>query len=240
MDNPINQGIAFMDEKQLYTIRRAYDKTVSLFREGIDPMDAVPVQFKNSPEFKAFMEDTGGSCGSGSPEIREYLDPRPEMNFLDCGCCANLANYRLDRWPSTYYGVDISPELINAMKGFAAKMGSSIGGLWVADLTKLPFPGKFFDFASAIGIFEYCGLEYIKRALMEISRVLKPAARMVIDIPNPSHRHCQTMVTLEEYMGRPHIQKSREDFERTLADRFSVEKTDDSKVMIRYFAANGE
>ena len=103
-----------MDE-QLIKIRQAYNRTVAEYNAGVDPREAIPKEFRNSDEYKSFMAEVGTSCGSGSPGIREWLRPRTGMRFLDGGCCANLANYRLDRWPCTYYGVDISPALMEAM-----------------------------------------------------------------------------------------------------------------------------
>lgn len=221
--------------EQLERIRKAYDLTVEWYNKGIDPLDNVPEELKNLPEFKAFQEETGISCSSGAPENREYLDPQPCMNFLDAGCGGGLAAYRLDRWPSTYYGVDISPRLIRAMQGFAENEKISTGGLWVADLADLPFDDDFFDIAAVIGVFEYHTLDYIAEALKELHRVLKPRARIVMDIPNLEHPHVKVMFKLEEYLGRPNIPKSRSAFEEILTPQFSIERTDDTQVMLKYF-----
>jgi len=140
---------------RLKQISRAYDLTVEQHREGIDPLDGLPEGFRNSDEFKAFQKGAGSELtGSNAPENRRFLDPQPGMRFLDAGCCANLANYRFDTWPSVYYGVDISSSLIDAMKGFAAHNRISVGGLEVAELAALPFKENFFDIASVIGVLE--------------------------------------------------------------------------------------
>lgn len=222
--------------KQLERIRKAYNLTVEQYNKGFDSFTNVPKNFKNTPDFKAFLEGTGPLLtGSGVPEYKEYLAPKSGMRFLDAGCCANLANYRLDKWGSTYYGVDIAPALINAMKGFVKHNQISIGGLYVAEITRLPFDDCFFDVAAVIGVLEYCSFGYTKAALSELNRVLKIQSKMVLDIPNLEHPHVNTMFKLEEYLARPNIPKSRSAFEKILASLFSVERVDDSRIMLKYF-----
>lgn len=188
-------------DKQLEYTRRAYDLTVEQYEKDVDPLDGIPEELKNSPDFKSMIRDKD-KLNSSAPDIKEYLKPKPGMRFLDAGCCANLANYRLDRWRSTYYGVDISPALINAMKNFVAWNNISIGGLWVSDISRLPFDDNFFDIAAVIGVLQYCTLKYIKASLFELNRVLKPKAKMVLDIPNQKHPHLRIILKLEEYLGR--------------------------------------
>lgn len=106
---------------QLNRIRKAYDLTVEQYRHGIDPLAPVPEAFKNSSEFKTFVAESKKRCNSNASENKAYLDPQPGMRFLNTGCCANLANYRFDQWPSLYYGVDISPALIEAMQEFVKR-----------------------------------------------------------------------------------------------------------------------
>ena len=218
--------------QQLEQVRQAYDLTVEQYRSGTDWLAQVPEAFKNSPEFQALMQEP---CNSGAPENRQYLDPQPGMRFLDVGCCANLANHRLDQWPSTYYGVDISPALIETMQGFVANHQIYIGGLHVAEVADLPFDADFFDIADVIGVLEYCTLDYTEWALAELNRVLKPDARMVMDIPNLAHPLVETMFQLEDYLGRPNVPKPQAAFERLLTPLFAVDHVDDSHVMLKYF-----
>jgi len=220
-------------KRQLERIRQAYDLTLEQYRTGTDELAGVPEAFKNSSEFQSLMRKPGNN--SGAPEDRQYLEPQPGMRFLDVGCSANLANYRLDQWPSTYYGVDISPALIEAMQGFAASHQISIGGLRVAEAADLPFDADFFDIAAVIGVLEYCTPDYTERALVELNRVLKPDARVVLSIPNLAHPLVETMFQLEEYLGRPNIPKSRAAFERLLTPLFAVDQSDDSGVELKYF-----
>jgi SAM-dependent methyltransferase len=219
-------------EQRLDRVRQAYDLTVEQYRSGVDWLAQVPEVFKASSEFQALMQEP---CNSNAPENKEYLKPQPGMRFLDVGCCANLANYRLDRWPSTYFGVDISPALIEAMQGFAANHHIPVGGLHIAEIVSLPYDDNFFDIADVIGVLEYCTLDYTERALVELNRVLKPDARMVVDTPNLDHPLVEAMFQLEDYLGRPNVPKTRTAFERLIASLFAVDDADESHVMLKYF-----
>ena len=221
---------------RLKKISEAYDLTVEQHRQGIDHLVGLPDGFRNSDKFREFQKGAGSELtASNAPENRRFLDPQPGMRFLDAGCCANLANYRFDTWPCVYYGVDISPALIDAMKGFATHNRISVGGLEVAELAALPFDENFFDIALVIGVLEYADMDYCRVALLELNRVLRNGSRIVVDIPNLGHAHIQTMFTLEEYLGRPNVPKARAQFEQVLAPLFTIAKADDSRVMLKYF-----
>lgn len=222
-----------MDDN-LEKVRKAYDLTVEQFRNGIDPLANIPDEIKNSDFYKSLKIESS-SLNSSAADVKEYLAPSPGMKFLDAGCSANLVNYRLDRWPSTFYGIDISPALIEAMRGFVKRENITIGGLEVAEIADIPFEDNFFDIASVIGVLEYCSLDYIRKAIEELNRVLKPGAKVVMDIPNPDHPYVTDMQRLEEYLQRPIHIHPRAEFEAALLPHFSIERIDDSRVMIKYF-----
>ena len=221
---------------RLLRIQAAYDQATRKYLAGADPLDAVPAELKNNPVFIEFFADSKkGLNNSNTIDNWTFLRPETGMTFLDAGCCANLASYRFDRLPCTYYGVDISPEIIRAMKAFADKEGIRVGGLEVAELSDLPFEDSFFDLASVIGVLSYFELDYIERTLFELRRVLKPGAKMVVDIANPAHPHQAVMFEFEEYLGMPNVLNPPEEFEKILRSMFRIEKTDASQVMLKYF-----
>jgi ubiquinone/menaquinone biosynthesis C-methylase UbiE len=221
-------------DRQLERVRKAYDLTVEQYHKGIGPLDSVPEDIKNSLFYKSLAEDKS-VLNSGSLDVKEYLNPESGKRFLDAGCSANLVNYRLDRWPSIYYGVDISPALISAMKNFVSREHITIGGLYLSDLSGLPFDDDFFDISAVIGVMEYCSLEYIKTALSELKRVLKAESAVVLDIPNQHHLYANDMAKLEKHLKRPIFLHSRARFEELLEPQFSIERVDDSSVMLKYF-----
>jgi ubiquinone/menaquinone biosynthesis C-methylase UbiE len=221
-------------EKLLDMVRKAYDLTVEQYLQRINPLDDILEAIKNSPFYKSLAEDHD-ELNAGSPEVKDYLNPESGMQFLDAGCSANLVNYRLDRWPSTFYGVDISPALIDAMKKCVSRENIIIGGLYVTDLTRLPFDDSFFHISMVIGVLEYCTFEYLKTALFKLNRVMKPGARVALDIPNPNYLFVHDMERLELHLKRPIFIHPRSEFEKLLEPLFSTERVEDSKVMLKYF-----
>ncbi|OGO36001.1 MAG: hypothetical protein A2147_10710 [Chloroflexi bacterium RBG_16_57_8] len=221
-------------DRRLGAIGKAYDLTVEQYRIGTDPLKDVSEDIRSSQFYRSFAEGKTDT-NSAAADINEYLCPEDGMRFLDVGCCANLVNYRLDRWPSNYYGVDISPALVNAMKAFVARQGVSIGGLHVAELARLPFADGFFDIAAVIGVLEYCSLRYIRKGLLELNRVMRPGSRVIVDVPNRDHPYARDMARLEEYLERPIVLHFRSKFEDALKGLFSIDHVGDSNVMIKYF-----
>ena len=220
---------------QLERIRRAYDLTVRQYESGSDPLSSVPDDLKKTPEFQTFLDETGDACHGGAPDVREYLNPGKGMRFLDVGCSAGLKTYRLYQWPSTYFGADISPLLVEAMRKYAANNAINIGGLHVADAANLPFESDYFDIAAMVGVLEYCTLDYVEASLLELSRVLRDGGKMVVDIANLAHPHVDMMFSLEECLSRPQVAHERSAFEGLLARQFEIDSVDSSRVMLKYF-----
>ena len=158
------------------------------------------------------------------------------MKFLDVGSCANLICKKLHEWPSEYYGIDISSKLIKASQNFVKRNNINIGGLYVAEVAQMPFENNFFDICAVIGVLEYFDIEYIKKALKELHRVLRPQSKIVVDMPDFKHPDCSTMIELEGYLGRTRKNiPSNEEFEKEFKKLFSIERVD-NQIMRSYFA----
>lgn len=223
-------------EDQLRLIREAYDRTVEDHAKGLEEESFLPEAFKKSSEYVRF-KGAEHACHSGDPRIRDFLDPGTDMRFLDVGSCANLLGYRLHEWSSLYFGVDISPRLIAVVQDFVRSHDITIGGLHTAEAARLPFEYKFFDIAACIGVLEYYDTDYIGRSLTEIRRVLKSGGRFVVDMPNQDHSDFETMIRLEEFLGRPRFHlPSRKAFEDRLHEDFEIAGIDDAGLMILYSA----
>jgi ubiquinone/menaquinone biosynthesis C-methylase UbiE len=222
---------------QIEIIRQAYDETVDRYFAGVEDEVLLPSEFRNSERYARFKECMRqGPCGSHDPRIPLYLAPQSGMNFLDIGSGVNLIARGLEKWSSTYYGIDISGKLVHVTRNHAERNGCAIGGLSVADAAHIPFRDGFFDIGAAIGVFEYYDLAYIGIALQELRRVLKPQGRAVIDMPNGNHPAVDTMIELEAYLGRSRdVIPTSEEMEHELRRWFSVERIDDSHIMTLYF-----
>ncbi len=224
-----------MDHDHLSDIRRAYDQDVDDFRAGVDPLSRIPEALRTSEEAQKVLNKEG--VGSADPEYKVFLDPQSGMKFLDVGSCANLFNGTFDEWPSTYYGIDISPKLVEAMQGVAESRKIPIGGLFVADVANMPFQNNFFDIAEVIGVLEYFDGEYIQKAMQEMHRVMKPKTRMIFDMPNLDNPAHKVMMQLEEFQGRkyPEHIPTQQEIVDILEPFFSIVKIDASRGMTAYF-----
>jgi len=225
------------NRNQILNIKKAYDDTVVRYYNGIEDVDLLPDEFKNSIRYsklKKLLELT--SFNSSNSEIKEYLYPQQGMAFLDVGSCVNLIENKLFKWPSVYFGIDISPNLIEISKKFVERNNINIGGLYVEEVARMPFENDFFNICAVIGVLEYYDIKYIRNSLKELYRVLKPDSRMVIDMPNQNHPDVDTMFEFEEYLGRPRYKlPTNGQFELELKQLFIIDKIDDSTLMKVYF-----
>ena len=100
--------------------------------------------------------------------------------ILDLGCGPGVMTAEIIKNNWTYYGVDISPQMIEAARkkfGPAAKIFFSTG-----TAEKIDFPDNYFEVISAMGLVEY--LDDEPAVFTEIKRVLKPDGRLIVSIPN--------------------------------------------------------
>jgi len=104
--------------------------------------------------------------------VLRHLDPKKGDRVLEIGCSRGIIVNKLQELGIDAYGVDINPESI---KSGTAK------NLSVMDATKLDFSGESFD-----KIYSFHTIEHIpdlKKALEEMSRVLKPDGKIALIYP---------------------------------------------------------
>lgn len=117
-------------------VAKAYDKCNYLGLNGLDP--EYPEYIKNDPDYQLFLNASaeGLNSKSGDKDIKDYLSPAGNMNFIDLGCFLNLMFRVYNEWPSTYYGVDVSSETIKLLNTFAAEQNLAIGSLFCGGLVR--------------------------------------------------------------------------------------------------------
>jgi ubiquinone/menaquinone biosynthesis C-methylase UbiE len=215
-------------KNQLEIIAKSYDRCIDLGRKGIDPYKNLPEMITSDPdyiEYKAELKH--GFEGSGAKEIVQYLLPNSNMKFVDLGCCLNLMFRGYDKWPSEYYGVDISSETIKLLNEYVEKNRISIGLLYCGGIHETPFDNNYFDIASCIGVLEYFEKDYVEKALEEAHRIIKPNGKLVLDIPNIESVTGKMMMKIEEYIGRrERFNMLPDEFEDILRKYFTIEKND--------------
>lgn len=216
-----------MDET-LDRLARAYDRTVELHRRGISPLDELPRKLVEDPAVVELLE-LGRRVNSGDPALREHLDRGGRL--LDVGCCANLANYRLDRWSTRYHGVDIAGELLGAMAAFVRREGLEIGGLIRAEAARLPFTEDSFNAVAVIGVCGYLTMDYTVHCLDELERVTAPGGRLAVDLPDTGHRLHPALVRLGRALERPPLPVEPRWFEERLRESFEIHHRDEGLII---------
>lgn len=223
-------------DNQLRLIADSYDQGIDLGRNGIDPYSHLPESITGDPDYAFYKECEIDDIPSCHKEIREYLSPAANMNFIDLGCCLNLMFRGYDEWPSTYYGVDISRKTVELLEEFTSGKSLSIGSFYCGSIHETPFESGFFDIGTCIGVLEYYERTFVEKAIMEIHRILKPGGKFVLDTLNLGNPACRIAMRIEEYLGRPDkFDLPIPEFEDLLQNCFEIEKADKTGAMIQYF-----
>lgn len=224
--------------RQLEQVAKSYDVAIELGREGIDLYRNLPASITNDPDYLVYqkLEAENSLSDSGGVQIKEFLAPKAEMSFVDLGCCLNLMFRGYAKWPSRYFGVDISMETIRLLKDFTDSEKLSVGALRCCSVHDTLFEADFFDIGACIGVLEYFQKDFIAASLIEMHRIMKPAGRLVLDVPDLGSPECRIAMMIEEYLGRTDLYDlSSEAFENLLLPYFKIEKKEKVGAMIQYF-----
>ena len=214
-------------KSQLRLIEESYDTAIELGRKGIDLYKDLPEHIINDPAYPLFekiiMEE--GGANSGRKEIKDYLSPNTNMNFIDLGCCLNLMFRGYDTWPSTYHGVDISSKTIQLLDEFVTRRELPIGSIYCGSIHETPFEDNYFDIGACIGVLEYFEKDFVASAIVEAHRIIKPYGKFVLDIPCMGSPECRIMMIIEAHLGRPdRFDMPSREFEDILQNYFETEK----------------
>ena len=143
----------------------------------------VTAYFNRQPERYAAQYGKQTAAGYAFRVRREsllrLLGPGPGR-VLDIGCGPGVMTDEIVKQGWSYEGIDLAPEMIAvAQKHFANRTEINFQ---VGAVTQIPALDQFFDAVVAMGLMEY--LDDEAAALAEIRRVLKPAGRLIVSIPN--------------------------------------------------------
>lgn len=223
---------------QLELIAQSYDKDIEYGKDGVNPYELLPESITNHKHYGDFVKsyDEVGSSDSKRKEIKDYLQARQGMKFIDLGCCLNLMFNDYDKWPSQYFGIDISKKTIDLLENVVQTRKLDIGGLFCASVDQTPFDDEYFDIAACIGIVEYFDEEFLKDTIIESHRILRQKGKLVIDVPNIKSPLYEINQLIEAHIGRPsNFRVSLEAFNEILKDYFKIIKTEQVVGMVQYF-----
>ncbi|MBI3549119.1 MAG: class I SAM-dependent methyltransferase [Elusimicrobia bacterium] len=115
--------------------------------------------------------------------LRPYLSP--ESRFLDLGCGGGRILRRVAPWCAEAHGADISNRALEHARE-ACRAHANVRLHLVADWT-LDVGGRPFDLVFCHLMLSHVDVEPAVAYLQEVRRVLKPAGRLVFDLPNLLH-----------------------------------------------------
>ena len=141
-------------EKQLEIVAQSYDESIENGREGINLYDNLPdyiTSHNDYPEYVKLIRD-GGHSDSARKEVKNFLMPKVNMQFIDLGCCLNLMFKDYDKWDSNYNGIDISKKTIQLLEDVVKSRNLKIGSLHCGSIHDTPFEDDHFDIASCFSI----------------------------------------------------------------------------------------
>jgi SAM-dependent methyltransferase len=216
-------------ENQLELIAKSYDRHfIEYEKNGSLSYDNLPDYITNSPNYKYWKNESESNWQDNRRiELKDYLAPAKNMNFIQLGCSMNLKTKGYYKWPSVYYGVDISNETIQTLRWFVSENNISIGSLYCGSVHETPFAESYFDIGECIGVLEYYEKDFVLKAIKEFYRLLKPGGKFVLDIPNIESPSGQMMMSIEECMGRPDkFDMLPGEFEDMIKDYFEIEDSD--------------
>lgn len=111
--------------------------------------------------------------------LLDLADPRPRDHALDLATGTGLLALMMARTAARVTGADITPEMLEKARGRLAAAGLDNVEFLEAAVPELPFPDGSFDLVTCRLAFHH--FTDPAEALAEISRVLKPGGRFVME-----------------------------------------------------------
>jgi len=116
------------------------------------------------------------------PFITEFFKGRGVKSVLDLGCGAGRNTIYMARRDFEVYGIDISDEGIKLARRRIAS-GEPHVHLKLGSMFSLPYRDNSFDAVVSITVIHHGRLKWIKRAIRELKRVLKPGGLIFVTVP---------------------------------------------------------
>ena len=121
---------------------------------------------------------------TGLKEFNSKYDSLDKIKVLDFGCGIGRHVRTLNEFNIDGYGFDLSSEAINTAKQNFQELGllNLVEKVIIADITKLPYEDKYFNFMLSHGVLDSMPYSIAKDGLLELSRCLKDNGRIYFDL----------------------------------------------------------
>ena len=121
---------------------------------------------------------------TGLKEFNSKYDSLDKIKVLDFGCGIGRHVRTLNEFNIDGYGFDLSSEAINIAKQNFQELGllNLVEKVIIADITKLPYEDKYFNFMLSHGVLDSMPYSIAKDGLLELSRCLKDNGRIYFDL----------------------------------------------------------
>ena len=179
--------------------------------EGRDK-NPLPQITTRGQEVDVFVQNTiagtnGSLYGPLIGKLKEYPIPNLRLPaaqgaaFLDIGCNWGRWSIAATRMGYQVFGIDPSLKSIRAAYRVSHQLGLEIA-FAVADARFLPFPSSSFEQAFSYSVLQHFSKDDCRIALREIRRVLKPAGKSLVQMPNAFGPRC-LYIQLRRGFGDP-------------------------------------
>jgi len=141
--------------------------------------------------------------------VVELSAPHSDWNVLDIATGTGHTAFALSPHVASVTGIDLTPEMLREAETLKARQSFGNVVFKIADVHDLPFPDASFDLITCRRAAHH--FSNIRRALLEIRRVLVPGGRVVIDdrsVPEDDFVD-QCMNRLDTFHDESHVREYR-------------------------------
>lgn len=110
-----------------------------------------------------------------------YADNR-QLTVLDAGCGPGVVLNEICKRGHRAEGIDVSTAMVDEANTTLAKFGVTNAHCQTGDIEALPFENNSFEVVVSLGVLMYLSSDH--KALLEISRVVKPGGMVLLVLPN--------------------------------------------------------
>ena len=165
--------------------------------------------------------------------FKKLVKTIPGQVVLDIATGTGTYLIQMARSGALCYGLDQSPKMLEQLKVNFMKenLETSLKDIHIGVADKLPYPNKFFNWVTCIGMFEYYPLKYVEIVLSEVIRVLKSDGCCIFDIADPNKKYAKERDWIFSY--------DLEEFRRIIRSlNLKILKKNKAGYMLQYLLSN--